>query len=129
MKRKLFCEISPLTYRISTQKEILMRKIRDLPLRGKFARVKQKELLPDTVKNLTARLTKWQDPYDNSYIIRKRMFRDRQREQRSAGSPRKGNWIMAALRMNGGEEKEEKAMEFTGKQIQEARERIAPFVD
>lgn len=36
---------------------------------------------------------------------------------------------MAALRMNGGEEKEEKAMEFTGKQIQEARERIAPFVD
>ena len=57
------------------------------------------------------------------------MFRDRQREQRSAGSPRKGNWTMAALRMNGGEEKEEKAMEFTGKQIQEARERIAPFVD
>ena len=42
MKRKLFCEISPLTYRISTQKEILMRKIRDLPLRGKFARVTQK---------------------------------------------------------------------------------------
>ena len=40
MKRKLFCEISPLTYRISTKKEILMRKIRDLPLRGKFARVK-----------------------------------------------------------------------------------------
>lgn len=37
MKRKLFCEISPLTYRISTKKEILMRKIRDLPLRGKFA--------------------------------------------------------------------------------------------
>ena len=36
---------------------------------------------------------------------------------------------MAALRMNGGEEKEEKVMEFTGKQIQEARERIAPFVD
>ena len=43
MKRKLFCEISPLTYRISTKKEILMRKIQDLPLRGKFARVKQEE--------------------------------------------------------------------------------------
>ena len=57
------------------------------------------------------------------------MFRDRQREQRSAGSPRKGNWIMAVLGMNGGETKGEKAMEFTGKQIQEARERIAPFVD
>lgn len=83
----------------------------------------------DTVKNLTVRLTKRQDPYDNGYIIRKRMFRDRQREQRSAGSPRKGNWTMAVLGMNGGETKGEKAMEFTGKQIQEARERIAPFVD
>lgn len=50
MKRKLFCEISPLTYRISTKKEILMRKIRDLPLRGKFARVKQEELLPVRIK-------------------------------------------------------------------------------
>ena len=36
---------------------------------------------------------------------------------------------MAVLGMNGGETKGEKAMEFTGKQIQEARERIAPFVD
>ena len=50
MKRKLFCEISPLTYRISTKKEILMRKIRDLPLRGKFARIKQEELLPVRIK-------------------------------------------------------------------------------
>lgn len=50
MKRKLFCEISPLTYRISTKKEILMRKIRDLPLRGKFARVRQEELLPVRIK-------------------------------------------------------------------------------
>lgn len=50
MKRKLFCEISPLTYRISTKKEILMRKIRDLPLRGKFARGKQEELLPVRIK-------------------------------------------------------------------------------
>ena len=28
MARKLFCEISPLTYKISTQKEILKRNIR-----------------------------------------------------------------------------------------------------
>ena len=57
------------------------------------------------------------------------MFRNRQREQRSAGFPQKGNWTMAVLGMNGGEEKGEKIMEFTGKQIQEARERIRPFVD
>ena len=29
MARKLFCEISPLTYKISTQKEIFKRNIRD----------------------------------------------------------------------------------------------------
>ena len=29
MKRKLFCEISPITYKISMEKEILLRKMRD----------------------------------------------------------------------------------------------------
>ena len=50
MKRKLFCEISPLTYRISTQKEILLRTLRDLPVRRSFARTKQEELLPVRLK-------------------------------------------------------------------------------
>ena len=59
MKRKLFCEISPLTYRISTKKEILMRKIRDLPLRGKFARVKQEELLPVRIKKHASLIRRW----------------------------------------------------------------------
>ena len=50
MKRKLFCEISPLTYRISTQKEILLRTLRDLPVRRSFARTRQEELLPVRIK-------------------------------------------------------------------------------
>ena len=50
MARKLFCELGPTAYRISTQKEILLRDLKDLPLRGKFAHhavVKgRKQLLP-----------------------------------------------------------------------------------
>lgn len=44
--RKLFCELSPLTYRISTGKEILLRRLRDLPLRSRFAREQSPDLLP-----------------------------------------------------------------------------------
>lgn len=40
MPRKLFCEISPLTYKISAQKCIIMRDIKDIPLLNKFAREK-----------------------------------------------------------------------------------------
>ena len=46
MKRKLFCEISPLTYRISVEKNILQRKLRDLLVRERYARVRSAELLP-----------------------------------------------------------------------------------
>lgn len=46
MSRKLFCEISPLTYRISEQKEIWKRKLTDR-LRGeKLATRKSRKLLP-----------------------------------------------------------------------------------
>ncbi len=45
-KRKLFCEISPLTYRISTEKEILKRKLQDKFSNEKFACIKNEELLP-----------------------------------------------------------------------------------
>ena len=37
MSRKLFCEISPLTYKISVQKNIIFRNIRDIFSKNKFA--------------------------------------------------------------------------------------------
>ena len=40
LERKLFCEISPLAYQISTQKEIMLRKLKNLPLKSRFAREK-----------------------------------------------------------------------------------------
>ncbi len=49
MKRKLLCELSPLAYRLSTQKEILRRSVRDLFSRCRFAAQKSDELLPVTV--------------------------------------------------------------------------------
>ena len=38
--RKLFCEISPLTYKISTEKEILKRNFSDLLSKEAFAKTK-----------------------------------------------------------------------------------------
>ena len=46
MSRKLFCEISPLTYKISTLKCRLIRHIQDLLGRRHLAKVKQEEWLP-----------------------------------------------------------------------------------
>ena len=46
MKRKLFCEISPLTYRISTEKGILLRKLQDAASGEHFAQKKSDEPLP-----------------------------------------------------------------------------------
>lgn len=45
-KRKLFCEISPLTYKISTEKEILKRKFKDNISKARFAEEKYSETLP-----------------------------------------------------------------------------------
>lgn len=45
MKRKLFCEISPLTYKISEKKCILLRDAKDLLTARHFAQSKQKEKL------------------------------------------------------------------------------------
>lgn len=45
-KRKLFCEISPLTYKISVKKNIFLRKIKDALSRQRFARIKSYEKLP-----------------------------------------------------------------------------------
>ena len=58
--RKLFCELSPLTYRISTCKEIALRRLRDVPLRSRFARQQSPDLLPVRV-------------YRHSSLIRRRL--------------------------------------------------------
>ncbi len=46
MKRKLFCEISPLTYKLSTKKQILLRRIKNLYQRNSFASMIEKYRLP-----------------------------------------------------------------------------------
>ena len=49
MARKLFCELSPITYRISVQRMILIRKLRDLFSPTVFARRRPEEVLPAVV--------------------------------------------------------------------------------
>lgn len=46
MNRKLFCEISPLTYKISVQKNIIIRNIKDLISKNSFSKSKSMEKLP-----------------------------------------------------------------------------------
>ncbi len=54
MGRKLFCDISPTCYKISVQKEILLRNIKDFFSAEKFAKQKQSEKLPNLVKSHTS---------------------------------------------------------------------------
>ncbi|MBQ6018558.1 MAG: VanW family protein [Clostridia bacterium] len=51
MARKLFCEISPLTYEISLRKEIFLRTVRDLRSHDRIARTHSAEALPNIVKS------------------------------------------------------------------------------
>lgn len=51
MGRKLFCEISPLTYKISEKKEIILRNLKDFFSKEKFAKEYSKEELPNIVKS------------------------------------------------------------------------------
>lgn len=60
MGRKLFCEISPLTYKISVYKCRIVRTIKDLFSEEKFAKEKSEELLPVSI-------------YKNSSLIRRRL--------------------------------------------------------
>ena len=60
MKRKLFCEISPFTYRLSTEKEILKRHLKDLLQKTPFARKRVEEPLPVLV-------------YQHNSLIRRRL--------------------------------------------------------
>lgn len=54
MARKLFCEISPLTYKISCIKENMLRDFKDILSKETFAHEYQKELLPNIVKSHTS---------------------------------------------------------------------------
>ena len=51
MGRKLFCQINPTCYRISTEKEILKRKCKDLFTGGRFAKEHRESQLPVIVKS------------------------------------------------------------------------------
>ena len=46
MARKLFCEISPFTYRLSMEKEILKRHIKDMLKGVRFAKKRTQDSLP-----------------------------------------------------------------------------------
>ena len=49
MERKLFCEISPFTYRLSMEKEILKRHVQDMVRKTRFAKERTEESLPVVV--------------------------------------------------------------------------------
>lgn len=51
MTRKLFCEISPLCYKISSKKEILKRRVKNVFGSEKIAKGRAYELLPNIVKS------------------------------------------------------------------------------
>ena len=51
MGRKLFCDINPTCYKISEQKEIILRNIKDLFSREKIAKTFSYDLLPNIVKS------------------------------------------------------------------------------
>ena len=53
-KRKLFCEISPLTYKISVKKCIALRTLKDILYQEEFAYEKNTELLPVVVYKHTS---------------------------------------------------------------------------
>lgn len=60
MKRKLFCEICPFTYRLSMEKEILKRHLKDFLHKTRFARERTEDSLPILV-------------YQHKSLIRRRL--------------------------------------------------------
>jgi vancomycin resistance protein VanW len=58
MKKKLFCEISPFTYWISLQKEIVLRHVKNLRGRERFAHRYEKERLPVVVSRQVSHMIK-----------------------------------------------------------------------
>ena len=60
MKRKLFCELSPMTYRLSMEKEILRRHLKDFLSKTRFAKERTADSLPVLV-------------YQHKSLIRRRL--------------------------------------------------------
>ncbi len=84
MERKLFCEISPFTYRLSVEKGIMMRHLRDLFGKTRFARKRTEESLPVTV-------------YSHKSLIRRRLGNvDMQLQENKAS-----NLALAVKRIDG----------------------------
>ncbi|MBR5687634.1 MAG: VanW family protein [Prevotella sp.] len=84
MERKLFCEISPFTYRLSVEKGILTRHLKDLFGKARFARKRTEERLPVTV-------------YNHKSLIRRRLGNvDMQLQENKAG-----NLALAVKRIDG----------------------------
>ena len=84
MARKLFCQICPLTYRISTWKGRAVRRVRDVLSGQRFARTRQKELLPVLI-------------YKHSSLIRRRLGNVDMRLQENKAA----NLALAAPRVGG----------------------------
>lgn len=84
MSRKLFCELSPFTYRLSAEKEILKRKLSDMLGKSRFVNSRAEEPLPVLV-------------YRHNSLIRRRLGNvDMQLQENKAV-----NLALAVSRING----------------------------
>ena len=72
MARKLFCEISPLTYAISLWKENIMLDVHDLLHPVRYAVIRQKEPLPYIIKSHSSTIIRKLEGVDVSLQINKR---------------------------------------------------------
>ena len=84
MKRKLFCEICPFTYRLSTEKEILKRHLTDRMRHTRFAKEKTEVKLPVVV-------------YQHKSLIRRRLGNVNMQLQENKAT----NLALAVTRING----------------------------
>lgn len=72
MARKLFCEISPLTYAISLWKENIMHDVNDLLHPIRYAETRQKENLPYVIKFHSSAIVRKLEGVDATLQINKR---------------------------------------------------------
>ena len=72
MVRKLFCEISPLTYAISLWKENIIHDVNDLFHPIRYAETRQKEPLPYVIKSHSSTIVRKLEGVDATLKINKR---------------------------------------------------------
>ena len=84
MKRKLFCEISPFTYWLSTEKEIAKRHLKDLTQKTCFAKERADNSLPELI-------------YSHNSLIRRRLGNVDMRLQENKAT----NLALAVSRIDG----------------------------